>query len=352
MLQSLGRVLQQPQPLAAFQRQSAAHSKLAIASCERPDAVAAPARRVLLASLAAAAGSLLLQSPAAALNLRSQQSQVPSIITFSNELDTPVKIYWINYSGDAEFYANIPPAGWWAVDSFESHPWRVVDARTGAVLQEIVSAPGESLVRIDATSAGATRLQPGSEHAQPSQAAGPQFEGWDGIGGRSDEYVEAVINEIGLDHLGGVVLLDAEGYALPVPVPVGMSDAAQLFHTAGPEFRRPSTLALWVHSLQAAGASVDRVLITRLVGTTVYARVILGLAGGQQSSLDARPADALSLAIQSNSPIYISRRLAASQQPGSPEFEVDWQEQAPPRPRRQDSPLAPLVQDPNYSNRA
>lgn len=76
MLQSLGRVLQQPQPLAAFQRQSAAHSKLVIASCERPDAVAAPARRVLLASLAAAAGSLLLQSPAAALNLRSQQSQV------------------------------------------------------------------------------------------------------------------------------------------------------------------------------------------------------------------------------------------------------------------------------------
>ena len=77
------------------------------------------------------------------------------------------------------------------------------------------------------------RLQPGSEQAQPGQAAGPQFEGWDGIGGRSDEYVEAVINEIGLDHLGGVVLLDADGYALPVPVPVGMSDAAQLFHTAG-----------------------------------------------------------------------------------------------------------------------
>ena len=46
-------------------------------------------------------------------------------------------------------------------------------------------------------------------------------------------------------------------------------------------------------------------------------------------------ADALSLAIQAGSPIFISRRLAASQQPGSPEFEVDWQEQAPPRPRRQ-----------------
>jgi hypothetical protein len=63
-----------------------------------------------------------------------------------------------------------------------------------------------------------------------------------------------------------VALLAAEGFALPVPVAVGMSDAAQLFHTAGPEFRRPSTMALWVRSLQAAGASVERVLITRLGG--------------------------------------------------------------------------------------
>lgn len=77
------------------------------------------------------------------------------------------------------------------------------------------------------------RLQRGGEAAQPSQPASPQFEGWDGIGGGADEYVQAEIAEIGLDHLGGVVLLDADGYALPIPVPVGMSDAAQLFHTAG-----------------------------------------------------------------------------------------------------------------------
>lgn len=31
-----------------------------------------------------------------------------------------------------------------------------------------------------------------------------------------------------------------------------------------PQFRRPSTMALWARSLQAAGATVDRVLITRL----------------------------------------------------------------------------------------
>lgn len=132
-----------------------------------------------------------------------------------------------------------------------------------------------------------------------------------------------------------------------LPGAAACTQVCELVSPAGPEFRRPSTLALWVQSLRAAGASVDRVLITSLgewlgrrgaaahtgcgalrpgavhssarcgnssssstlalmatlfcsrppgpaaVGTTVYARIILGLAGGQQSSLDARPAGVL-----------------------------------------------------------
>lgn len=96
------------------------------------------------------------------------------MITFRNELDRNIKIYWvggmlesvlkqccpgsqslvmqrcvfcvfcvcdaasscsvvtcitcppcmqINYTGDAELYAHVPPAGWFTVDTFESHPW-------------------------------------------------------------------------------------------------------------------------------------------------------------------------------------------------------------------------------------
>jgi hypothetical protein len=49
---------------------------------------------------------------------------------------------------DAEFFAAIPPSGWWSVDTFASHPWRVVDGRTGEVLQEVVAGQGASLVRV------------------------------------------------------------------------------------------------------------------------------------------------------------------------------------------------------------
>lgn len=130
MIQSLGRALLQPQAAATPRSRSReAHNHAVVASS---DAVAAPGRRALLASLAAAAGSLLLPlSPASALTQRSLQSQVrhsiqfgftcidqfvretvlrsrrlgpplphpskqvPSTITFRNELDTAVKVYWV-----------------------------------------------------------------------------------------------------------------------------------------------------------------------------------------------------------------------------------------------------------------
>ncbi|KAL4422689.1 hypothetical protein ABPG75_008886 [Micractinium tetrahymenae] len=296
-------------------------------------AVERPGRRALLCGLGAGAVSLLLQGPAAALGLHSLNSKTPSVITFRNELDRTVKIYWINYTGDAELFAAVPPAGWFTVDTFESHPWRVVDAASGEVLQELVTPPGSTLVRIDPLATPQARPQPAGE------PAASEFVGWDGVGGSEAEYAPASIAEIGLDHLGGVAMIQADGFPLPVPIAVGINDAAQLFHAAGPEFRRPSTMTLWVRSLEAAGARVDRVLITRLVGSTVYARIILALPGGELRSLDARPSDSLALAMQSHAPLFIGRRLAASQQPGAPEVQVgDWLQQQPPSPSRQGSP--------------
>lgn len=304
-----------------------------------------PSRRAFL--LSAGAAPLLLHGSAAALGLRSVNSKAPAVITFRNELDRTIKIYWINYTGDAELYAHVPPAGWFTVDTFESHPWRVVDAASGEVLQELVTPPGSSLVRIDPLAVPQARLQPVAEQAAP------EFVGWDGVGGSEAEYVPASVAEIGLDHLGGVAMIQAEGFPLPIPIAVGINDAAQLFHAAGPEFRRPSTMTLWVRSLQAAGAQVDRVLITRLVGSTVYARIILAVPGGGLRSLDARPSDSLALAMQTNAPLYIGRRLAASQQPGAPEVEIgDWLQQQPPSPSREGTPPASAQASYRHSRRA
>jgi hypothetical protein len=63
------------------------------------------------------------------------------------------------------------------------------------------------------------------------------------------------------------------------------------------------------------------------------------------------PADSLALAMQSGAPLYVGRRLAASQQPGAPELAVGgWgaAELRPPTPSTQGSP--PLAAQASYGH--
>ena len=62
--------------------------------------------------------------------------------------------------------------------------------------------------------------------------------------------------------------------------------------------------------LQAMGAEVQRVLVTRLVGHTYYARIVVSLPGGSQHSVDARPSDSLALAMQCAAPVFVSKDVA------------------------------------------
>ena len=62
--------------------------------------------------------------------------------------------------------------------------------------------------------------------------------------------------------------------------------------------------------VQVAGADVKRILVTRLVGHTYYARILLGLPGGAQRSVDARPSDSLALALQYSAPVFVSKQIA------------------------------------------
>ena len=61
---------------------------------------------------------------------------------------------------------------------------------------------------------------------------------------------------------------------------------------------------------QAMGAEVQRVLVTRLVGHTYYARIVVALPGGNQQSVDARPSDSLALAMQCSAPVFVSKDVA------------------------------------------
>jgi len=74
---------------------------------------------------------------------------------------------------------------------------------------------------------------------------------------------------------------------------------------------RPGTYQLADELLRAAGTSVAEVRIVRLTDMVFYAQVLL--ADG--AAVDARPSDALNLALVTGAPIHVDERVLAAATP-------------------------------------
>jgi uncharacterized protein len=82
---------------------------------------------------------------------------------------------------------------------------------------------------------------------------------------------------------------------------------------------RPLTHDLFSYTLQSLGAKLLDVLIVELRAETYYALLTVQW-GAQQMHIDARPSDAIALAIRSKAPIYCAESvLTALQRQGSVE---------------------------------
>jgi RNA polymerase sigma factor (sigma-70 family) len=103
-----------------------------------------------------------------------------------------------------------------------------------------------------------------------------------------------------------VVLLAERDGQRTLPVWVGGfegdSIAIGLLHA---QARRPLTFAFASQLLEAAGARLQEVRIARLVDETFYAQVVVQGPAGERA-FDARPSDAIALALEAGAPIRVS----------------------------------------------
>lgn len=67
---------------------------------------------------------------------------------------------------------------------------------------------------------------------------------------------------------------------------------------------RPLTHDLMLDTLAALGAKLERVEISRVEAPVFYSTLVLAREDGE-TKLDARPSDALALAVRSNAPIFV-----------------------------------------------
>jgi von Hippel-Lindau disease tumor supressor len=94
----------------------------------------------LLLTTTTVLGNLTIASPAQAeskhraelAGAKSLNGDIPASLMFINKTEAPVKIYWLDYKGDRQFYQTLAPEEEYIQQSYLSHPWLVTDSNDKA----------------------------------------------------------------------------------------------------------------------------------------------------------------------------------------------------------------------------
>ncbi|MEC4175168.1 bifunctional nuclease family protein [Adlercreutzia sp. R7] len=99
------------------------------------------------------------------------------------------------------------------------------------------------------------------------------------------------------------------GKARIVPIWIGPPEAAQVgMALEQVKLDRPMTHDLFLDALTNLDARVDSVVIYRARGQVFYSHLVLSQAG-RLITLDARPSDAIALALRQDAPMYIEEEV-------------------------------------------
>ncbi|MFC2070249.1 bifunctional nuclease domain-containing protein, partial [Chloroflexota bacterium] len=120
------------------------------------------------------------------------------------------------------------------------------------------------------------------------------------------------VDDQGRSHALYVIMLEDETGQRVLPIWIGLFEG-QSIATGLSEFstQRPMTYNFFTNILQAIDAWVEEVRIEKLEGYTFYATVKVR-CGDVVKEVDARPSDALALAVRTGSPIFVTEDILES----------------------------------------
>lgn len=125
--------------------------------------------------------------------------------------------------------------------------------------------------------------------------------------------VEVIVSRLGLDASSQafVVVLEEKGGERVLPIWIGRPEAESIAaQLNGIKRERPMTHDLMQHLLTGLGGLLRRVQVTKVVDGTYHAELHL-TRGGHPVVVDARPSDAIALALRLEAPILIAESLFA-----------------------------------------
>jgi bifunctional DNase/RNase len=123
--------------------------------------------------------------------------------------------------------------------------------------------------------------------------------------------VEMVIKGLMVDPVTNmpiIILRDRDGDRV-LPIWVGVFEAnAIALQIENISTSRPMTHDLLRNVLRDLNAEVQRVVVSDLKDNTFYALIYVTV-GGEVMAIDARPSDAIALALRTQAPIYVEERV-------------------------------------------
>lgn len=126
-----------------------------------------------------------------------------------------------------------------------------------------------------------------------------------------EEFIEMRVGGLTLDPVTKtpIVILKDTDNKLNLPIWVGLMEAtAMATELEGIKMARPMTHDLLRAMVDTLGGVVEAIEVTDLKDSTYYAVIYLEV-GGRKVSVDARPSDAISLALRSKSPIFVAKKV-------------------------------------------
>lgn len=118
--------------------------------------------------------------------------------------------------------------------------------------------------------------------------------------------IQMVVESVRVHMLSSqhVVILKESERDRYLPIWIGPWEAnAIAMRLQGVSPERPLTHDLFIQTLAALDASIQRVVVSDLAGETYRARLLLEV-DGRIVEMDARPSDAIALAVRTSAPIY------------------------------------------------
>ena len=122
-----------------------------------------------------------------------------------------------------------------------------------------------------------------------------------------------------------VVILKEKESDRYLPIWIGPAEAdAIAVRLQDVQVARPLTHDLLRTVIEQLGGSIDHIFVNDLSNDTFFAKIVLKVDGGTVD-IDARPSDAMALALRAGAPIFVERQVldksAGSEEGGSDETE-------------------------------